>query len=177
MKDVIYCKDTRVTQTDLVLPNDTNNHNSLFGGILMKRIDAVACIAARRLCRREVVTASTDSVDFLEPILPSDSLCLEAFVTWTGNTSIEVFVKVVAEDLDTGKRRIAATSFLTFVPANNPEKIPVPKVTPETQDEKYLHETGKERAELRKKRRVRSKELAGILSTKKYWERLAEVQK
>ncbi|WP_460267616.1 acyl-CoA thioesterase, partial [Bacillus luti] len=80
------CNDTRVVQTDLVLPNDTNNHNTLFGGVLMKKIDAVASIAARRQCRTGAVTASTDSVDFLLQIRPIDSVCLEAFVVSTGKS-------------------------------------------------------------------------------------------
>ncbi|SDZ58867.1 Acyl-CoA hydrolase [Evansella caseinilytica] len=165
-----YIKESKVVQTDLVLPNDTNNHNTLFGGILMKKIDAVASIASRRHCRGEVVTASTDSVDFLHPILPTDSVCLEAFVTWAGRTSMEVFVKVVAENLNTGDRRIAATAFLTFVALNNSHTpVQVPKVVPETEEEIYLHQTAAERAKVRKSRRVKSKELAERLSKDKPW--------
>ena len=165
------CKESRVTQTDLVLPNETNNHNTLFGGVLMKRLDAVASISARRHCRSEVVTASTDSVDFLQPINPSDSICLESFVTFTGTTSMEIFVKAVAEDLNTGERRIAATAFLTFISLDeNGKPSPVPKVVPESKDEQFLYETGQKRAEERKKRRQASKELAKVISTKKRWE-------
>lgn len=166
------CKESKVTQTDLVLPNDTNNHNTLFGGILMKKIDAVASIAARRHCRSSVVTASTDSVDFLVPVYQTDSICLEAFVTNTGRTSMEVFVKAVAEDLDSGERRIAATAFLTFV-ALDEEKKPkeVPGIIPETEEEKMLVLSAKERADFRKARREKSKELANKLSTKRSWQK------
>lgn len=167
-----YIKESRVVQSDLVLPYDTNNHNSLFGGILMKKIDAVASIASRRHCRSEVVTASTDSVDFLHPIFPTDSVCIEAFVTWTGKSSMEVFVKVIAEDLNKGDRRMAATAFLTFVALNKKDQtfLEVPKVVPETEEEIYLHETAEERAMIRKNRRAKSKELAERLSMKKPWE-------
>ncbi|MFC5713634.1 acyl-CoA thioesterase [Thalassorhabdus alkalitolerans] len=163
--------ESRVVKTDLVLPNDTNNHNTLFGGVLMKHIDGVAAISARRHCRMEVVTASTDSVDFLEPIKPSDSVCLEAFVTWTGRSSLEVFVKVIAEDLLAGDRRIAATAFLTFVGLDETGKpSAVPQVTPGTDEEKKLHEMGEERANVRKERRKKSKELASFLTLRKPWE-------
>ncbi|OIJ13950.1 acyl-CoA thioesterase [Anaerobacillus alkalilacustris] len=169
-----YIRESRVVQTDLVLPFDTNNHNTLFGGILMKKIDAVASVAVRRHCRSEVVTASTDSVDFLHPILTTDSVCLEAFVTWAGHSSMEVFVKVIAENLNTGERRVAATAFLTFV-ALNKSKTPVqvPKVIPETEEEIYLHKTAEDRAKIRKDRRIKSKQLAEKLSMDKPWDRVS----
>lgn len=165
-----FVKESRVVQTDLVLPNDTNNHNTLFGGILMKKIDAVASIASRRHCRSEVVTASTDSVDFLHPIHPTDSVCLEAFVTWAGRTSMEVFVKIISENLNTGERQIAATAFLTFVAlSKNQKPVQVPKVIPETEEEIYLHQTAEERAKIRKSRRLKSSELAERLTKNKPW--------
>lgn len=168
----ITCKETKVTQTDLVLPNDTNNHNTLFGGVLMKKMDAVASISAKRHCRTNVVTASTDSVDFLEPINPTDSICLEAFVTHTGKTSMEIFVKAVAEEFSTGRRRIAATAFLTFVSLNEDgTPAEVPQIVPESDEEKMLFETGKERAEIRKIRRKSAKALASQLSTKRSWQK------
>src|SRR5690554_3577976 len=163
------CKASRIIHTDLVLPNDTNNHNTLFGGVLMKKIDAVASISARRHCRKDVVTASTDSVDFLEPIYPTDSICLESMVTWTGNTSMEVFVKAIAEDLITGNRRIAATAFLTFVVVRDAmdKNYRVPKIVPESDEEKFLHTSAEERAKYRQIRRRSSKELANNLTTKR----------
>src|SRR5687767_5590888 len=92
-----------------------NNYNTLFGGVLMKKLDNVATLSARRHARvKECVTASTDSIDFLYPIHPTDSVCIESFVTYTGKTSMEIFCKVIAEDMMTGERRIAATAFLTF---------------------------------------------------------------
>ncbi|WP_026672012.1 acyl-CoA thioesterase [Alkalihalobacterium bogoriense] len=166
-----YTKQSRVVKTHLVLPNDTNNHASLFGGILMRNMDEVASISARRHCRTEVVTASTDSVDFLHPILQTDSVCLEAFVSWTGTTSMEVFVKVIAEDLNTEERKIAATAFLTFVAMDKKGKpVQVPGIIPETEEEKKLFETGAERATVRKERRKKSRELAEFMTTRKPWE-------
>lgn len=137
----------------------------------MSYMDDIASISASKLCRATAVTASTDSVDFLYPIRPADAVSLESFVTWTGKSSMEVFVKVITEDLRTGERRIAATSFLTFVAldANN-KPIPVPQVLPETEEEKKLFETAEHRAEMRKHRREESKKFAGYLLTKYPWE-------
>jgi acyl-CoA hydrolase len=164
------CKESRVIKTSHVLPPDTNVHNTLFGGKLMAYIDDCASLSATRHARNPVVTASTDSVDFLSPIGMEDSVCLESFVTWTGRTSMEVFVKVIAEHLLTGERRIAATSFLTFV-ALDQQKVPieVPEVVPETEEERKLHETAIKRTARRRQRRDESQQLADFITTNKPW--------
>ncbi|MDQ0116258.1 acyl-CoA thioesterase [Paenibacillus harenae] len=166
-----YSRESKCFKTARVFPTDVNNHNTLFGGKLMAYIDDIASIAATKHCRRSVVTASTDSVDFLHPIRPSDSVCLEAFVTWTGRSSVEVFVKVIKEDLLSGDRIVAATSFLTFVALNADRKpVPVPGVMPETEEETKLYETAPQRADMRKMRREESKKLAGFLTVKHPWD-------
>ncbi|QCJ44014.1 acyl-CoA thioesterase [Bacillus sp. S3] len=165
------CNESRVVRTSRIFPNDVNNHNTLFGGKLISDIDMVASISATRHSRAECVTASIDSVDFLSPITPKDSVCIETFVTSTGTTSMEIFVKVIAENLISGERKIAATAFLTFVALDDQGKpTKVPGLIPETEEEKKLHETGKERAEKRKEHRKSSKELASVFTTHKPWE-------
>lgn len=165
------CNESRVVRTGRIFPNDVNNHNTLFGGKLMSDMDMVASISAVRHARKEVVTASTDSVDFLSPITQQDSVCIESFVTYTGTSSMEVFVKVIAENLLTGNRKIAATAFLTFVALDDDGKpTKVPGIIPETAEEKKLFETGKDRAEKRKEHRKNSKELASYFTTEKPWE-------
>ncbi|MGO0061285.1 acyl-CoA thioesterase [Brevibacillus fluminis] len=166
-----FVRESRTFKASHVLPPDTNNHNTLFGGKLMAHIDDVAAISAMKHARGPVVTASTDSVDFLHPIRVGYEVSLEAFVTWTHNTSMEVFVKVVSEDLHTGERTVCATSFLTFVAIGKDGKpTNVPKVIPETEEEKFLHQNAAERAEARKQRRMRSKHLADLLGTRRPWE-------
>lgn len=166
-----FIKETRCFKTARVFPTDVNNHNTLFGGKLMSYIDDIASISASKLCRVSCVTASTDSVDFLQPIRPSDSVSLESFVTWTGRSSMEVFVKVICEDLRSGERTIAATSFLTFVALDeNNRPIAVPQIVPETEEEQKLFETAVQRAEMRKRRREESKKFADYLLTKYPWE-------
>jgi acyl-CoA hydrolase len=169
--DTKTCNESRVVRTGRVFPNDVNNHNTLFGGKLMSDMDMVASISATRHSRKEVVTASTDSVDFLQPITQQDSVCIESFISWTGTSSMEVFVKVIAENLISGDRKIAATAFLTFVALDeNGKPTQVPRIIPETDEEKKLFETGKERAEKRKLHRKSSKELAAYFTTVKPWE-------
>lgn len=166
------CIDSLVVKNSHVLPTDTNNHGTLFGGQLMAYIDDVAAIAATRHARSPVVTASTDSVDFLYPVNAGDAICLEAFVTWTKNTSMEVFVKAIKEELLTGKRAICATSFITMVALdeNNKPKT-VPTVYPETEEETWLHEGAEKRAERRRERRGESKDFANRFGTEFPWRR------
>ena len=166
-----YVRESRCFKTSRVFPTDVNNHNTLFGGKLMAYIDDIASIAATKHSRRSVVTASTDSVDFLYPIRPTDSVTLESFVTWTGTSSMEVFVKVVKEDLMSGERFIAATSFLTFVALDEHNKpVPVEEVIPETEEEIKLHESAPVRTEMRRRRREESKKLAGFLNIDQPWD-------
>lgn len=159
-----FCKESLVIKTSRVFPIDTNNHNTLYGGKLMFYIDDVASISAARHSRADTVTASTDSVDFLMPISTKDSVCLESYVTSVGKSSMEVFVKVVAENLKTGERRLAATSFLTFVALDSDGKpMRVPAVVPESEEEQMLFNSAKQRIALRKERRKHSEEFANKL--------------
>lgn len=81
---------------------------------------------------------------------------------------MEVFVKVIAENLLAGERRIAATCFITFVALKDGKPSSVPQVLPETEEEHWLHKTGAERAESRK-RACKSKEMAEVLTLSKPW--------
>lgn len=166
------CIDSLTVKTAMVLPPDTNSYGTLFGGKLMAYIDDVSAIAAARQARTQVVTASTDSVDFLNPVKEGDSICVEAFVTWTHNTSMEVFAKAVTENLASGERGVAATAFSTFVGVDeegNP--VPIPEVYPEDDQEKELNEHAPERAEARKARREQSKAMARAFGTEFPWNR------
>ncbi len=165
-------RESRAIKAAIVLPPDTNHHGTMFGGKVMAYIDDIATISATRHARMPVVTASTDSVDFLHPVRNGESVCLESFVTWTNKTSIEIFVKVVAENLLTGERNVCTTAFLTFV-AVDEEGTPqlVPPVIPETELECFLHEGAPARADMRRKRRGVSKDLAARFGATKEWDR------
>ncbi|MCR2822094.1 acyl-CoA thioesterase [Lederbergia panacisoli] len=160
-------KDTVTIKTSHVFPPDANHLGTLFGGKLMAYIDDVASISAIKFARNLVVTASTDSVDFIKPIRIGDAVTLKAMVTWTGRSSMEVFVKVTSEHLLTGEKSIAALSFLTFVALDdNGKPTSVPQVIPETEEERWLNETAELRAAHRKVRKQESKDLAAFFSNK-----------
>ncbi|MGY3750764.1 acyl-CoA thioesterase [Vagococcus acidifermentans] len=133
------CRETRVIQTHRIFPGDLNSFGALFGGKLMAFIDDTASISAARHSRSDVMTASTDELNFLHPIMDHHSVCVESYVTGTGRKSMEVFIKVIGEVLTTGERYLAATSFMTFVAVNTPDSFTkVPEITPETEEEKQI---------------------------------------
>jgi acyl-CoA hydrolase len=129
-------KETIAVATHLVLPNDTNIHNNLFGGKLMAWIDVIASISARRHCGREVVTASVNSLSFNKPIKLGDVVTLESKVSRAFNSSMEIYVDVFVEDYLTGEHIKANEAIYTFVAIDqNGRTIEVPKLVPETEDE------------------------------------------
>ena len=152
---------SRTVKAMLVLPPDSNSLGTMFGGKVMNYIDDIASISAFRHARQQVVTASTDSVDFLYPINVGQMICMESFVTWTHKTSMEIYVNIVSEDLKTGERRVCASSFLTFVAIDeNGKTQKVPPVVPESDFEKELHASAPARHKQRMERKSHSKMLA-----------------
>ncbi|QAY66020.1 acyl-CoA thioesterase [Paenibacillus protaetiae] len=146
-------KDSRTVTTQIIFPVDANHNETMFGGKLMEIMDKTAAIAALRHARMQVVTASTDSLDFLAPIQVGEAIEAEAFVTWTHRTSMEVFVSVMAENVQTGERKRTVTGFFTFVAMQDGKPSAVPPVIPESELEKHLFQTAGARYELRQKRK------------------------
>jgi len=132
-----YVKDSQVTMLELVLPNDTNILRNLLGGRLMHWMDIACAMAAARHCNNVAVTAAVDELSFHTPIKLGNIVILKASVNRAFNTSVEVGVKVEAEDVETGEIKHSNSAYFTFVNVNGStgKKIPVPQVIPETPDE------------------------------------------
>lgn len=154
------CSASRSIMTQLIFPQDTNHHGTMFGGKVMEYIDKLAAIAGMRHARQQVVTASSDSLDFLAPIRLGEVIEVEAFVTWTHKSSMEIYVKVQSENLYSGERRTTVTSFLTFVALDDEGRpAQVAEVYPETDEERRLHASAPERhAQRMKRKRDRARE-------------------
>ena len=136
--------------SELVLPNDTNTLGNLMGGRLMHWMDIAAAIAAQKHCNCPVVTASVDNVSFNNPIKLGNVLTIEAKLTRSFNTSMEVYLKVWGEDLLHQYQYESNEAYFTFV-ALDPNGKPreVPKVIAETAEEKRLYEGALRRRQLR----------------------------
>jgi acyl-CoA hydrolase len=145
-----FARESYTTMTEMVLPNDTNTLNNLMGGRLMHLMDICAAIAAQKHSNRIVVTASVDNVSFAEPIALGDVLTMQAKVTRSFNSSMEVYIEVTAENIPAGRKKASNKAFFTFVAVDqsgNP--IPVPELLPETEEEKELYEGALRRRQLR----------------------------
>ena len=141
---------SKVEMTEIVLPPDTNALGTIFGGKVMHWIDIAGSIAAFRHCRRVVVTASLDRLDFHYPIRLGQIAVLKASVNYTSRTSLEVGVKVLAEDPLTGTCQQTASAYLTFVALDeNMAPTPIPPVRPETPDEERRYREGAARRKAR----------------------------
>lgn len=143
--------------SELALPNDANGLNTLLGGKIMHLVDIAGALSAVRHCRCFCVTASFDQMDFLEPVHIGNLVVLRASVNRAFRTSMEVGVKVFAEDLRAARKRHVASAYLTFVAVDaNHETVPVPPAVPETEEEKRRYEEAGERRAQRLARRRRS---------------------
>ena len=149
---IVPMSQSRTIQTHLVLPPDSNHHGTIFGGRVLSYIDEIGAITAMKHCKMPAVTASIDSVDFLSSARVGDVLEMEAVVSFTGRTSMEVYVRVQSMNLLTGETKLTTESFLTFVAVQDGKPMPVPGIVPETENEKLLFETGPARKEHRKQR-------------------------
>src|ERR1019366_1403219 len=130
-------KESLAITTHHVLPNDTNNLGNLFGGRLMEWMDIIASISAHRHCKRVVVTASVNSVAFTQSITHASIVTLEAKVSRSFNSSMEVFIDVYVEDPVSGERKKSNEAIYTFVAVDQQgTPLPVPELIPETDLEK-----------------------------------------
>ncbi len=145
---------SRVVMTELVHPTHTNALGSIFGGQIMSWIDICAAIAGQRHSSHQVVTASIDYLEFVKPVYKGWVVNLQASVNYTGKTSMEIGVRVDAENPITNERFHTASAYLTFVALDakgNP--VAVPPVIPETPEEKRRYEAAKVRREHRLRQR------------------------
>ncbi|MCS6837999.1 MAG: acyl-CoA thioesterase [Bdellovibrionaceae bacterium] len=152
-------RDSWVTMTELVLPHHTNQLGTVFGGTVMSWMDICGAIAAFRHVGGEVVTASVDDLHFLAPIYLGWIVEITGHVCYAGNTSVDVWVEVNAENPHTRERSRTAQSFLTFVARDvqgQPKKVP-PLILETEQDHK-LHELAK----LRRSQRLQRKQMSQI---------------
>lgn len=145
-------KDSMITIVYQMTQQDANLAGNVHGGVILKNIDNTAGIVASRHANTNAVTASIDRVDFYSPVYVGDLLRILASVNYTGNTSMEVGVRVEAENFMTGEVRHTASAYLTFVALDaNGKPTRVPPVIAETEDEKRRYQEAGRRREARLK--------------------------
>jgi acyl-CoA hydrolase len=143
-------RESFVSMTELVLPNDTNTLNNLMGGRLMHWMDIVSAISAQKHSNRIVVTASVDNISFRQPIQLGNVVTLKARVTRAFNSSMEVRIDVEAENIPEATKAESNSAYFTFVAVDNEGRpTDVPEVEPETEGEKALYDGALRRRQLR----------------------------
>ncbi|WP_461213939.1 acyl-CoA thioesterase [Lacticaseibacillus sp. GG6-2] len=142
--------ETKAITTHRIFQGQMNEHDSLFGGQTLAWLDESASIAAHRLARRELVTGSVDSMVYLKPVSLGHALMYLSVVTGVGHKSLEVFTKMVGENLDTGERYLAGYAFSTFVSTTDK---PLPSLEPDDEESASLHAGYDQRRQANKARR------------------------
>jgi len=146
-------KDSYTEHVQILSQSSLNGYKRLFGGRLMEWIDIVAAVVARRHCNSNVTTASVDNLIFKKPAFANDTLVLEGFITYAGNTSMEICVKTFVENLD-GSRENINTAYVVMVAIDqNGKPLKVPALITETEEEKENFDAAVKRKEYRKLRR------------------------
>jgi acyl-CoA hydrolase len=145
--------DSKSETTIMMLPSDANPKGNVFGGVILKHIDLIAGLVAKRhVGHANVVTASIDRVAFLKPVFIGNALILSARLNYVKRSSMEVEVIIMADDLDLGERTLTGTAFVTVVALDDAGK-PV-KVTPlilSTEDDRRRFLEGESRMNARLK--------------------------
>ncbi len=146
----VLAKDTLATATHMVLPASTNLLGNLMGGQLLNWMDIISAISAHRTCKRIVVTAAVNNVSFQHPIKLGDIVTIEAKVSRSFSSSMEVYMEVFVEHNTTGQRTKCNEAIYTFVAVDQlGSPINVPEVMPESEEEKRRYEGALRRRQLR----------------------------
>jgi acyl-CoA hydrolase len=151
-------RDSISEYSELALPTDANGLGNVLGGKVMHLVDLAGAMAAMRHARRPVVTASVDHMNFLHPIHIGQLIVLHSQVNRVFLTSMEVGVRVMVEDLMTGRKRHTCSAYLTFVALDAQGKpAAIPPVIPESEEERRRYREAAERREYRLSLRERSR--------------------
>ncbi|HEX9581546.1 MAG TPA: acyl-CoA thioesterase [Gemmatimonadales bacterium] len=132
--------------SELMMPHMANVLGHVFGGVLLSLVDRAAAVTAIRHARQPCVTVSVDRVDFLEPIHVGELVTAMASVNFVGRTSMEIGVRIEAENPVTGVRRHTNSCYLTFVAIDGTGRpVPVARLLPETEAEQRRFAAGERR--------------------------------
>lgn len=130
----------------LMMPLDENVRGQVFGGAILAMMDKTSAVCAMRHARCACVTVSVDRVDFREPILVGELVHMKASVNWAGRTSMEIGIRIEAENMLTGNCRHTNSCYVTFVAIDRDGRpTEVPTLVPETADEKRRYAAAAER--------------------------------
>lgn len=156
MENYDGCEEIVISQ--IMQPHDANPIGNIHGGVIMNCIDNAAAVVATRYARGVAVTASVDRLDFFHPVSVGNLLVLRASLNWVGNTSMEIGVRVEAENLASGAVKHIASSYLTFVALDakgKPRTIKPLQLVNEAMRRRFREAEARRRARLEQKEKER----------------------
>jgi acyl-CoA hydrolase len=155
-----------LAMTVLMTPDMANFSGHVHGGSLLKLLDQVAYSCAAKYCRRYVVTAALDQVFFKQQVNVGELVTFYAHVNYVGRSSMEIGVKVFAEDLRTDEKRHTTSCYFTMVALDeNGQTVEVPRLQLENEMEKRIYEEAKMRKKIRQESLERNRALHVNLPT------------
>jgi len=138
--------ESQVELNHFMMPEHANLHGNVHGGVIMKLADEAGALCAIRHANRPTVTVAIDSMTFLSPVQVGDVLNLKASLNYVGRTSMEVGVKVIAENPITGKKTHTNSAYMVYVALNEKGKpIEVPRLIVKSKEERRRWDEAKER--------------------------------
>lgn len=148
-------KESEAETTIVMLPSDANPLGNVFGGIILKHVDLIAGLVAKRHAgHANIVTASLDSMTFSKPVFIGNALILKARLNYVKRSSMEVEVNIEAEDLNTSQKSLTGTAYVTLVALNEKGKpVEVPKLILQNNEEEKRFLDGESRMKVRLKNR------------------------
>ncbi len=153
---------TKLLMSYLVVPTTANFNNVMHGGELLNLLDKVAYVCSTRYCTKGTVTLSVDGVTFKYPIPVGNLLTFLASINYVGNTSCEVGIKVLSEDIKTREITHTNSCYFTMVAVENGKPTPMPKYEPKTEVEIRRYEGALKRKEMRTRGYLKSGKHEGI---------------
>jgi uncharacterized protein (TIGR00369 family) len=152
---------SRVTLSQLMLPEHANMRGDVHGGWIMKLVDEAGALAAMRHAQSRVVTVAIDQMQFHEPIRIGDLVTFNAEISYTGRTSMEARVQVIAENPISGRRTHTNTAYVVYVALDdNRNPRTVPPLIPENEVEERRLKAGEQRQAYRLSQRAENRQEA-----------------
>ena len=139
-------RESETIMSELMMPQHANIMGNVFGGVILSFVDRVAAVAAIRHASKQCVTVSVDKVDFKEPIHVGELITAYARVNFAGKSSMEVGVKIIAENVLTGEKRHTNSCYVTYVALDEKgHPTAIPPIAPENAEEKRRYDRAAQR--------------------------------
>ncbi|MDO4670947.1 MAG: hotdog domain-containing protein [Aerococcus sp.] len=166
MQRKVTCAETFSVHGTMVLPQDANQYGMMYGGQLLKDVDNAASMSGIQFCRCPGVTGAVDNLNFLRGFPIGNHAITESYVSGHGKRSMEIFIKIIGENPETGERYLGASGFVTFVATpKDKENFILPELVPETDEEKLICSGYADRQQRRLAQRHVTRELEEQLTT------------